>query len=179
MLQLPGLREMLAGDVKAALHGDPATASPDEIIFSYPGLMAVTVYRMAHALLHLEVPLLPPDDGRIRPRQDRHRHPPGRPRSAAGFFIDHGTGLVIGSTAVIGDQCPALPGGNPGGAVAWPRRHRWSELRTAASATRPLRTSVVVYAGATILGGETTIGARSVIGGNVWLTESGAARTAR
>lgn len=166
--RLPRLRQMLDDDVRAAYDGDPAASGHDEIIFSYPGLYAVTVHRIAHLLHQLEVPLLP----RIMSEQAHSAtgidiHPAAR--IGHRFFIDHGTGLVIGSTAVIGDRVRLYQGVTLGAlSVA---SDKVEELRTA-KRHPTIEDEVVVYAGATILGGETTIGTRSVIGGNVWLTES-------
>lgn len=166
--QLPALRELLAEDVRAALEGDPATSSPDEVIFSYPGLLAITVYRLAHALLHLDVPMLPrmmTEHAHSRTGIDIH------PAAEIGrrFFMDHGTGVVIGGTAVIGDGVRVYQGVTLG-ALSLPR----DQVERLKSQKRhpTIGDDVVIYAGATILGGDTVVGARSVIGGNVWLTKS-------
>ncbi len=165
---LPRLRELLASDVRAAHEGDPASGSLDEIIFSYPGLMAVAVYRMAHVLYELKVPLLP----RI---MTEHAHAltgidihPGA-EIGESFFIDHGTGVVIGQTAVLGHRVRIYQGVTLG-ALSLPR----DATETLRSQKRhpTIEDEVTIYAGATILGGRTVVGARSVIGGNVWLTES-------
>lgn len=167
--RLPALREMLASDVQAAYDGDPAADCYDEIIFSYPGLYAVTVYRLAHELHLLGVPLIP----RIMTEHAHSLtgidiHPSTRIGSR--FFIDHGTGVVIGGTAVIGNNVKLYQGvtlgafsfdkDSDGQLVRHTKRHPTIE------------DDVVVYAGATILGGDTCIGRGSVIGGNVWLTHS-------
>lgn len=168
MKSLPHLRKALALDVRAAYEGDPASRSTDEIIFSYPGLFAVTVYRIAHEFQKMEIPLIP----RI---MTEHAHSltgidihPGAELGES-FFIDHGTGVVIGETTIIGDRVRLYQGVTLG-ALSIPR-----------GATEALRTrkrhptiedDVIIYSGATVLGGETVIGARSVIGGNVWITES-------
>ncbi len=165
---LPQLREQLALDVRAALAGDPAASSYDEIIFSYPGLLAITVYRIAHQLVHQGVPLLP----RIMSEYahsltgiDIH---PGA-HIGGSFFIDHGTGVVIGQTTEIGDRVRIYQGVTLG-ALSLPR-DAVSSLRT--QKRHPsIEDDVIIYSGATILGGETVIGARTVIGGNVWITES-------
>lgn len=165
---LPALRTLLATDVRAAYEGDPAARSYDEVIFSYPGLFAVTVYRAAHELWHQEVPFLP----RIMSEYahsltgiDIH---PGA-HIGESFFIDHGTGVVIGETTEIGNRVRLYQGVTLG-ALSLPRdageRYRNKKRHPT------LEDDVIVYAGATILGGDTVIGARSVIGGNVWLTES-------
>ncbi|MGB8506981.1 MAG: serine O-acetyltransferase EpsC [Pyrinomonadaceae bacterium] len=167
--QLPRLRESLADDVRAAYEGDPAATCYDEIIFSYPGLHAVATYRLAHELYRLGVPLIP----RMMTEQ-AHQHTgidihPGT-RIGAGFFIDHGTGVVIGGTAVIGDNVKLYQGVTLG-AFSFDRDADGRLVRD--TKRHPtIEDGVVVYAGATILGGETVIGRGSRIGGNVWLTHS-------
>ena len=166
---LPKLRAVLATDVKAAFDGDPAAASFDEIIFSYPGIQAILTYRVAHRLYELEVPILP----RIMTEQahsatgiDIH---PGATIGES-FFIDHGTGVVIGQTAILGNRVKLYQGVTLG-ALSFKRDNTGALDRT--SKRHPtLEDDVTVYSGSTILGGDTTIGARSVIGGNIWLTES-------
>ncbi|MFZ5584309.1 MAG: serine O-acetyltransferase EpsC [Thermodesulfobacteriota bacterium] len=165
---LPGLRRTLASDVRAAYEGDPASASHDEIIFSYPGLMAITVYRLAHALYHLDVPLLP----RIMTEYAHGRtgidiHPGAH--IGESFFIDHGTGVVIGQTAEIGDRVRIYQGVTLG-ALSLPRDANDALREKKRHPT--IEDDVTIYAGATILGGQTVVGAGAVIGGNVWLTES-------
>jgi len=166
---LPEIRELLAGGVQAAYDGDPAAKSIGEIIFSYPATVAITVYRIAHRLLELEVPLL----ARI---MTEHAHSatgidihPGA-RIGRRFFIDHGTGVVIGETSVIGDDCKLYQGVTLG-AMSFPKDER-GELIRGRKRHPTLEDRVTIYSGATILGGETVIGHDSVIGGNVWLTES-------
>jgi serine O-acetyltransferase len=166
--EMPHLRMLLADDVRAAYQGDPAAKSYDEIIFSYPGLFAVTVYRVAHQLHGQGLPLVP----RIMTEYahsvtgiDIH---PGASIGES-FFIDHGTGAVIGETTEIGNRVRIYQGVTLG-ALSVPREEV-DELRT--KKRHPtIEDDVVIYSGATILGGETVIGARSVIGGNVWITES-------
>lgn len=166
---LPELRAILATDVRAAYEGDPAAGSYDEIIFSYPGILAILTYRVAHRLYELGVPILP----RIMTEYahsitgiDIH---PGA-RIGESFFIDHGTGVVIGQTAVIGKQVKLYQGVTLG-ALSF-RRTETGELDRLSKRHPTLEDEVTVYAGSTILGGETVIGARSIIGGNVWLTHS-------
>ncbi len=166
--RVPELRQALAEDVRGAYDGDPAAKSHDEVIFSYPGLFAITVYRIAHILYQLQIPQLP----RI---MSEHAHSltgidihPGA-RIGRRFVIDHGTGIVIGETSIIGDNVRvyqnvtigalSLPPGS-GKSLKGKKRHPTIE------------DDVIVYSGATILGGQTTIGRGSVIGGNVWITES-------
>jgi len=165
---LPGIRRMLALDVAAAQEGDPASKGVDEIIFSYPGLFAVTVYRLAHLMHHLEVPLLPrmmSEHAHAKTGIDIH---PGA-EIGESFFIDHGTGVVIGETAVIG-RGVRLYQGVTLGALSVPK----DQVESLRDAKRhpTIEDEVIIYSGATILGGDTVVGARSVIGGNVWLTES-------
>ncbi len=167
--RLPHLREMLADDVRAAYEGDPAAVCYDEIIFSYPGVYAITVYRLAHELHRLNVPLIPrimTEHAHARTGIDIH---PGT-RIGSSFFIDHGTGVVVGGTAVIGDNVKLYQGVTLG-AFSFDKD---SEGRLVRNTKRhpTIEDDVVVYAGATILGGDTTIGRGSVIGGNVWLTHS-------
>lgn len=168
MRGLTRLRAILATDVRAAYDGDPAAKSFDEIIYCYPGLFAVTIYRVAHLLHGQQVPLVP----RIMTEYahsltgiDIH---PGA-RIGESFFIDHGTGVVIGETTEIGRRVRLYQGVTLG-ALSLPP-DKVNELRT--KKRHPtVEDDVIIYAGATILGGKTVIGARSVIGGNVWLTES-------
>jgi serine O-acetyltransferase len=168
MKAIPTIREQLAMDVNAAYHGDPAAKSHDEIIFSYPGIYALTVYRIAHKLFHLNVPLLP----RI---MTEHAHSttgidihPGA-HIGKGFVIDHGTGVVIGETTRIGDNVRIYQGVTLG-ALSLPKN---AVARLKGQKRHPtIEDDVIIYSGATILGGDTVIGARCVIGGNVWITKS-------
>ena len=166
---LPPLRAIVAEDVEAAYAGDPAAKSFAEIILSYPSIKAVTIQRLAHVLYEFGVPLLP----RI---MTEHAHQatgidihPGA-EIGRSFFIDHGTGVVIGETTWIGDRVKLYQGvtlgalsfniDEEGNMVRGQKRHPTIE------------DDVTIYAEATILGGETVIGKGSVIGGNVWLTSS-------
>jgi serine O-acetyltransferase len=168
MKELPRLRGMLGKDVRAAYEGDPAAKSYDEIIFSYPGVFAVTVYRIAHELWHQGIPLMPrimTEYAHSRTGIDIH---PGA-HIGESFFIDHGTGVVIGETTEIGDRVRIYQGVTLG-ALSLPK-DVVDSLR--AKKRHPtVEDDVIIYAQATILGGDTVIGARSVIGGNVWITES-------
>jgi len=168
MRQLPHLRSILAKDVRAAYEGDPAAKSYDEIIFSYPGLFAVTVYRLAHQLLHQNVPLVPRIMTEYAHGQTGIDLHPGA-HIGESFFIDHGTGVVIGETTEIGDRVRLYQGVTLGALSLG--RIEVDSLRTV-KRHPTVEDDVIIYAQATILGGETVIGARSVIGGNVWLTES-------
>lgn len=166
--QLPRLRQILATDVNAALEGDPAAKSVDQVIFSYPGLFAISIYRMAHILHHLNVPLLPRMMTEYAHNLTGIDINPGAHIDES-FFIDHGTGIVVGETTRIGKQVRIYQGVTLG-ALSLPRDAGESLRNTRRHPT--IEDEVIIYAGATILGGDTIIGARSVIGGNVWLTTS-------
>jgi serine O-acetyltransferase len=167
--KLPNLRKVLGDDVRAAFQGDPAAKSFDEIIFSYPGIWAITIYRLAHELFVQEIPLLPrmmSEYAHSLTGIDIH---PGA-RIGQHFFIDHGTGVVIGETCLIGDKVRLYQGVTLG-ALSLPMEEQGEILRK--SKRHPtIEDRVTIYAGATILGGETVIGTGSIIGGNVWLTHS-------
>ena len=169
LAKLPVVRETLATDVQAAYDGDPAAACLDEIIFSYPGIYAIAVYRLAHELHKMKVPLIP----RIMTEHAHHRtgidiHPGTQIGSS--FFIDHGTGVVIGGTAVIGNNVKLYQGVTLG-AFSFDKDGDGQLVRN--TKRHPtIEDDVVIYAGATILGGSTVIGRGSIIGGNVWLTYS-------
>ncbi len=165
---LPDIRRLLATDIRAAYQGDPASRSFDEIIFSYPGLLAVSVYRMAHILWNLEVSLLPRIMTEYAHGQTGIDIHPGATIGES-FFIDHGTGVVIGETTVIGRRVRLYQGVTLG-ALSLPRDA--GETLRHKKRHPTIEDDVIIYSGATILGGETVIGAESVIGGNVWLTES-------
>lgn len=166
---LPRIRATLAKDVEAAYDGDPAASGHDEIIFSYPGQRAVTVFRIAHELHEQGVPLLP----RI---MTEHAHSKTgidiHPGAVIGesFFIDHGTGVVIGETTIIGDRVKIYQGVTLG-ALSFPKSEDGRLIR-GIKRHPTIEDDVVIYSGATILGGDTVVGRGSVIGGNVWLTSS-------
>ena len=165
---LPRVAAILATDIRAALEGDPATKSPDEVIFSYPGLLATLVYRLAHELYLLDVPIVPrimTEYAHSRTGIDIH---PGA-TIGPGFFIDHGTGVVIGETCIIGKNVRLYQGVTLG-ALSLPRDA--GEKMRNKKRHPTIEDNVIVYANATILGGETIIGESSTIGGNIWLTES-------
>jgi serine O-acetyltransferase len=165
---LPEVRRLLSTDVHAAYEGDPAATCPDEAIFCYPGIMAITNYRLAHELYRLGVPLLP----RIITEQahsitgiDIH---PGA-TIGENFFIDHGTGVVIGETTVIGKRVRIYQGVTLG-AKSFPLDENGNPIKGVPR--HPIvEDDVIIYGGATILG-RVTIGRGSVIGGNVWLTDN-------
>ncbi|MBP7865393.1 MAG: serine acetyltransferase [Acidobacteria bacterium] len=161
---LPEIRRLLNLDVEAAFRGDPAARSREEVITCYPGMEAITVHRIAHFLHREGVPLIP----RI---MSEHIHGetgidihPGA-TIGEGFFIDHGTGVVIGETTLIGNNVKIYQGVTLGALSV--RKENAGRKRHPT-----LEDDVTLYAGATILGGETVVGKGSVIGGNVWLTHS-------
>lgn len=161
---IPEIRRVLATDVRAALDGDPAACSAPEVITSYPGITAIAVHRIAHHLYERSVPLIPRMMAELvhgRTGIDIH---PGATLGAS-FFIDHGTGVVIGETTVIGEHVKLYQGVTLG-ALSVEAGDRSRDRKRHPT----LEDHVTVYAGATILGGETVIGRGSVIGGNVWLT---------
>jgi serine O-acetyltransferase len=166
---LPELRMLLEQDAQAAFEGDPAAKSYHEIIFCYPGLEAITVYRLAHQLLLLGVPLVPrmmTEHAHSKTGIDIH---PGA-RIGTGFFIDHGTGVVIGETCDIGRGVKLYQGVTLG-ALSFPRDAAGNIIR-GMKRHPTLEDDVVVYANATILGGDTVVGRGAVIGSSVWLTHS-------
>jgi serine O-acetyltransferase len=165
--KIPRLRTLLSKDVLAAFQGDPAANGVEEVIFSYPSIEAVTVHRIAHELQRPGVPMLP----RI---MAEHAHSISgidiHPGATIGesFFIDHGTGVVIGETTSIGDHVKIYQGVTLGALSL----ERDPTLVRGTKRHPTIEDHVTIYAGATILGGDTVIGANSVIGGNVWLVES-------
>ncbi|MEW6078950.1 MAG: serine O-acetyltransferase EpsC [Thermodesulfobacteriota bacterium] len=165
---VPALQETLGRDINAISEGDPAAKSYDEIIFSYPGMFAVTVHRIAHILHALGVPLLPRMMSEYVHGETGIDIHPGA-NIGERFAIDHGTGVVIGETTDIGRNVRMYQGVTLG-ALSLPKEIV-EEMRD--KKRHPtIEDDVIIYAGATILGGDTVIGARSVIGGNVWITES-------
>jgi serine O-acetyltransferase len=166
--ELPAVKKLMDTDIRAAFEGDPAAKGYDEIIFSYPGLLAISIYRLANLLHSYKVPVIP----RI---MTEHAHSltgidihPGATIGES-FFIDHGTGVVIGETTGIGANVRLYQGvtlralslpKDAGDQFRYKKRHPTIE------------DDVIIYSNTTILGGETVIGARSVIGGNIWITES-------
>ena len=164
--QLPQVRALVQTDVDAAFAGDPAASSTDEIIFCYPGLYAISVYRLAHVLYELQVPMIP----RIMTEYahsvtgiDIH---PGASIGAY-FFIDHGTGIVIGQTTVIGSKVKIYQGVTLGGLST-----RGGQGLRDVKRHPTIEDNVTIYANASILGGATVIGHDSVIGANAFITES-------
>ena len=163
---IPGVRAMVQTDVQAAYDGDPAATSKDEVIFCYPGLFAITVYRLAHVLYELKVPMLP----RI---MTEHAHGVTgidiHPGATIGkhFFIDHGTGIVIGETTIIGEHVKIYQGVTLGGLTT-----RGGQSLKGCKRHPTIEDNVTIYAGASVLGGETVIGRDSVIGANSFITRS-------
>jgi len=167
--RLPEIRAVLEKDVEAAYRGDPAAKSLHEIVFCYPGIEAVTTYRIAHELLMMEVPLIPRmmcEVSHAKTGIDIH---PGA-RIGPGFFIDHGTGVVIGETCDLGANVKIYQGVTLG-ALSFPRDAQGNIIR-GRKRHPTLEDNVVVYANATILGGETVVGHHAVVGSSVWLTHS-------
>ena len=169
LAKIPVIREKLEKDVEAAIKGDPACKSTAEVVFCYPGFEAITTHRIARALWELEVPLIPrimSELAHSRTGVDIH---PGA-KIGEYFFIDHGTGVVIGETCVIGDWVKIYQGVTLG-ALSFPRDDK-GELVRGTKRHPTLEDGVVVYANATILGGDVVVGRDSVIGSSVWLTKS-------
>jgi serine O-acetyltransferase len=172
--RIPALRAQLATDVQAAYDGDPACKSFDEVIFCYPGLVAITVYRLAHELHKLDIPFIPrmmTEWAHMRTGIDIH---PGA-RIGNYFFIDHGTGVVVGETTEIGAHVKLYQGVTLG-ALSF-KTDVEGQLVRGHKRHPTLEDRVVVYANATILGGETVIGHDAVVGSSVWLTQSVAPNT--
>lgn len=172
--RIPGLRKTLANDVQAAFDGDPACQTTDEVVFCYPGIEAITVYRIAHELVRLNVPFIPRmmcEWAHQRTGIDIH------PGATIGeyFFIDHGTGVVVGETCEIGDHVKLYQGVTLG-ALSF-KTDDCGELIRGQKRHPTIQDWVVVYANATILGGRTVIGRESVIGSSVWITKSVSPRT--
>ncbi len=167
--RIPRIRKLLAMDAQAAYDGDPAAKSIDEIIYSYPGFYAITVYRVAHALHELSVPLMP----RILSEYahsvtgcDIH---PGATIGES-FFIDHATGVVVGETTVIGDNVKVYQGVTLG-AKSFPKDERGRAIK-GLKRHPTIEDNVTIYPNATILGGETVIGRGATVGGNAYITDS-------
>jgi serine O-acetyltransferase len=167
---IPDLRRALAEDVQAAYEGDPAAKNLDEIAFCYPGVDAISVFRFAHVLFRLGVPLIPrmmTEYAHSKTGIDIH------PGASIGrrFFIDHGTGVVIGETTQIGDGVKIYQGVTLG-ALSFPRDEKTGEILRNIKRHPTIEDEVVIYANATILGGKTTIGHHSVVGSSAWITRS-------
>ena len=164
--QIPKIRDFLSTDVQAAFDGDPAATSTDEIIFSYPGLFAITVYRIAHELYFLKVPMIPrimTEYAHSETGIDIH------PGATIGryFFIDHGTGIVVGETTEIGDNVKIYQGVTLGA-----KSTRKGQLLRGVKRHPTIGDNVTIYSGTTILGGDTVIGSGATIGGNSFILSS-------
>jgi len=162
--KIPILRKKAAGDVEAAFRGDPAAKSHDEVILSYPGIQAITCHRLAHEIQLASIPLIPRMLNELLHQDTGIDIHPGATIGDS-FFIDHGTGVVIGETARIGENVKIYQGVTIGALST--RKELADEKRHPT-----IEDDVTIYAGATILGGKTHIGKGSVIGGNVWITSS-------
>jgi serine O-acetyltransferase len=166
---LPEVRRLLNTDVVAAFDGDPAARSVEEIVFSYPAIEAITAHRVAHVLYREQVPMIPRIIAEYAHSQTGIDLHPGANIGEA-FFLDHGTGTVVGETSRIGNNVKLYQGVTLG---ALSTRRRECEQDGFTKQRHPtLEDNVTIYAGATILGGDTVVGAGSVIGGNVWLVSS-------
>lgn len=165
--RLPDLRRMLDTDVLAAFQGDPAARSVDEVVLSYPGVLAMIYHRIAHEFYQLELPLLARIIAELAHGQTGIDIHPGA-QIGAGFFIDHGTGVVIGETAIIGHNVRLYQAVTLG-AKRFPKDDN-GHLQKGWARHPIVQDDVVIYAGATILG-RVTIGQGAVIGGNVWVTD--------
>ncbi len=168
LTQLPKIRQMLKGDVGAAFDGDPAAKSYEEIVISYPCITAIATYRIAHELYLKQVPLVPrimSECAHSKTGIDIH---PGA-KIGKNFFIDHGTGVVIGETTIIGDKVKIYQGTTLG-AMSFPKDERGRIIK-GGKRHPTIEDNVTIYAEATILG-DIIIGRNSVIGGNVWIKES-------
>ena len=165
---IPELRRVLNTDVRAAYEGDPAASSIEEVVFSYPSVQAITAYRVAHELFMSDVPMIPRIITEYAHSKTGIDINPGA-QIGESFFIDHGTGVVIGATATIGNNVKLYQGVTLG-ALSVSR----GEINGRRGQKRhpTIEDDVTIYAGASIHGGETVIGKGSVIGGNVWLTKS-------
>ena len=167
--KLPKLAQLLATDLQAALKNDPAASGYEEILLSYPGIEAITIQRLAHELYLLKIPYLPrmmTEVGHSRTGIDIH---PGA-KIGPHFFIDHGTGVVIGETSEIGSRVKLYHGVTLGARSFQKDEH--GKIKKGGKRHPTVGDDVTIYPGSTILGGETMIGARSTIGGNVFLMQS-------
>ena len=164
--KLPQIAQKVQMDLEATFDGDPAAASREEILFSYPGLFAILVYRVAHELYHLQIPILP---RMMSEYAHSHTGIDIHPGAQIGdyFFIDHGTGIVVGETTVIGDHVKVYQGVTLGALTT-----RGGQSLRGKKRHPTIEDNVTIYAGASILGGGTVIGRDSVIGSNVFITHS-------
>ena len=168
--RLPEVKRLVATDVQAAYEGDPAATSPMEVVMAYPGLYAVTIHRLAHELYKLKVPIIPRIMSELAHSKTGIDIHPGATIGES-FFIDHGTGVVVGETTVIGRNVKLYQGVTLG-AKSFQKDPETGALVKGIKRHPNVEDNVVIYAGATILGGDTTIGHDSEIGGSVWLINS-------
>ena len=166
---LPGVKALLATDVEAAFEGDPAARTHQEVMLSYPAFEAISIFRLAHVLYEEGIPLLPRMMTEYAHRLTGIDIHPGA-KIGPYFFIDHGTGVVIGETTVIGEHVKLYQGVTLG-ARSFPLDADGNPVKGIKRHPN-IGNNVIIYSGATILGGDTTIGDGCVIGGNVWLTHS-------
>ena len=166
---LPEVRRLVDTDVQAAYDGDPAATSRMEVVMAYPGLYAVTIHRLAHVLYKLKVPIIPRVMSELAHSKTGIDIHPGATIGER-FFIDHGTGVVIGETTVIGRNVRLYQGVTLGG-LSFDKDSNGALVKGLKRHPN-IEDNVVIYANATILGGDTTIGHDSEIGGNVWIKES-------
>ena len=169
LTKIPKIRALLNGDIQAAYDGDPAAKSTDEVILSYPCILAIATYRISHELYVRGVPLIPrimSEHAHSKTGIDIH---PGA-KIGKNFFIDHGTGVVIGETTEIKDDVKLYQGVTLG-ALSFPKDEKGHIIK-GRKRHPTVGNNVIIYAGATILGGETIIGDDAVIGGNAWITSS-------
>lgn len=170
MARLPEVKRLVETDVQAAYEGDPAATSPMEVVMAYPGLYAVTIHRLAHELYNLKVPIIPRIMSELAHSKTGIDIHPGATIGER-FFIDHGTGVVVGETTVIGRNVKLYQGVTLG-AKSFQKDPETGALVKGIKRHPNVEDNVVIYAGATILGGDTTIGHDSEIGGSVWLIKS-------
>ena len=168
--RLPAVKRLVETDVQAAYEGDPAATSPMEVVMAYPGLYAVAIHRLAHELYKLKVPIIPRIMSELAHSKTGIDIHPGA-TIGEHFFIDHGTGVVVGETTVIGKNVKLYQGVTLG-AKSFQKDPETGALVKGIKRHPNVEDNVVIYAGATILGGDTTIGHDSEIGGSVWLIES-------
>ena len=166
---LPEVRRLVETDVQAAYDGDPAATSRMEVVMAYPGLYAVTIHRLAHVLYKLKVPIIPRVMSELAHSKTGIDIHPGATIGER-FFIDHGTGVVIGETTIIGRNVRLYQGVTLGG-LSFDKDANGALVKGLKRHPN-IEDNVVIYANATILGGDTTIGHDSEIGGNVWIKES-------
>ena len=168
--RLSEVKRLVETDVQAAYEGDPAATSPMEVVMAYPGLYAVTIHRLAHELYNLKVPIIPRIMSELAHSKTGIDIHPGATIGER-FFIDHGTGVVVGETTIIGKNVKLYQGVTLG-AKSFQKDPETGALVKGIKRHPNVEDNVVIYAGATILGGDTTIGHDSEIGGSVWLISS-------